>query len=78
MESTSYVLSFRMVFFYLVATGWILYISLYENSINLIKCRAQKDDFGDDYCSDYYLVVTTMWGHQAKSTARTKISSCNA
>ena len=24
MESTSYVLSFRMVFFYLVTTGWIL------------------------------------------------------
>ena len=26
MESTSYVLSFRMVFFYLVTTGWIFYI----------------------------------------------------
>ena len=34
MESTSYVLSFRMMFFYLVTTGWIFYISLYENSIN--------------------------------------------
>ena len=31
---TSYVLSFRMVFFYLVTTGWIFYIRLYENSIN--------------------------------------------
>ena len=30
----SYVLSFRMVFFYLVTTGWILDISLCENSIN--------------------------------------------
>ena len=34
MESTSYVLSFRMVFFYLVTTGSIFYISLCENSIN--------------------------------------------
>ena len=34
MESTSYVLSFRMVFFYLVTTGWIFDISLCENSIN--------------------------------------------
>ena len=37
MESTSYVLSFRMVFFYLVTTGWIFYISLCENSINSIQ-----------------------------------------
>ena len=34
MESTLYVISFRMVFFYLVTTGWIFYISLRENSIN--------------------------------------------
>ena len=34
MESTPYVLSFRMVFFYLVTTGWIFGISLCENSIN--------------------------------------------
>ena len=34
MESTYYVLSFRMVFFYLVTTGWIFYISLCKNSIN--------------------------------------------
>ena len=35
MESTSYVLSFQMVFFYLLTTaGWIFYISLRENSIN--------------------------------------------
>ena len=33
-ESTSYVLSFRLVFFYLVTTGWIFYISSCENSIN--------------------------------------------
>ena len=38
MESTSYVLSFRMVFFYLVTTGWIFDISLLcENSIKSIK-----------------------------------------
>ena len=34
MESTSYVLSFRMVFSYLVTTDWIFGISLCENSIN--------------------------------------------
>ena len=34
MESTSYVFSFQMVFFYLVTTGWIFGISLCENSIN--------------------------------------------
>ena len=36
-ESTSYVFSFRMVFSYLVATGWIFHIRsayLCENSIN--------------------------------------------
>ena len=33
MEITSYVLSFRMVFFYLVTKGWIFDISLCENSI---------------------------------------------
>ena len=31
--STSYVLYFRMVFFYLVTTGWIFDISLCENAI---------------------------------------------
>ena len=34
MESTSYVLSFRMVYFYLVNTDWSFDISLCENSIN--------------------------------------------
>ena len=33
MESTSYVLSFRMVFFYLVTMCWIFDINLCENSI---------------------------------------------
>ena len=36
MESTSYVFSFRVVFFYLVTTGWMFYISAYVgiHSIN--------------------------------------------
>ena len=34
MESTPYVVSFRMAFFYLVTTGWIFDISSCENSIN--------------------------------------------
>ena len=34
MEGTSYVLSFLMVFFYLVTTGWIFDTSLCENSVN--------------------------------------------
>ena len=34
MESTSYVISFRMVFFCLVTTGCIFYINSCENSIN--------------------------------------------
>ena len=38
MESTSYVFSFRMVFFYLVTTGWIFDINLLcEDSINRSK-----------------------------------------
>ena len=42
MESTSYVLSFQMVFFYLVTTGWIFDISLCENSINQSAGRKKK------------------------------------
>ena len=34
MQSTSYVLFFRVVCSYLVTTGWIFFISLCENSIN--------------------------------------------
>ena len=34
MESAPYVLSFRMVFFYLVTTVWIFDVILCENSIN--------------------------------------------
>ena len=38
LESTSYVLSFRMVFFYLVTTGWIFDISLLcESSIKSVS-----------------------------------------
>ena len=43
MESTSYVSPFKMLFFYLVTTGWIFDISLCENSINQsVRC----DGFG--------------------------------
>ena len=43
MESASYVLSFRMVLFYLVTTGWIFDISLLcENSINQINYQSIK------------------------------------
>ena len=41
MESTSYVLSFRTVFFYLVTAGWIFNISLCENSINQLTENAE-------------------------------------
>ena len=33
MESTPYVFPFRMVFFYLVSTGWIFDVSLCENPV---------------------------------------------
>ena len=48
MESTSYVFSFRMVFFYLVTTGWIFDISLRENSTNqsIGNLWHQDDVFG--------------------------------
>ena len=39
MEITSYVFSFRMVFFYLVTMGWIFDISLCENSKKKEKRR---------------------------------------
>ena len=42
LESMSYVLSFRMVFFYLVTTGWIFDISLRENRINQSINRQEK------------------------------------
>ena len=43
MESTSYVISFRMVFFYLVATGWIFDISLGENSTDQSTNQSFKE-----------------------------------
>ena len=72
MESTSYVLSFRMVFFYLVTTGWIFDTSLCENSINqsisqvciTIHCTVQyivwpvaKREFSVYDCTGKYLCV---------------------
>ena len=44
MKGTSYVLSFRMVFFYLVTTGWIFDISLCEDSINQSCTPASVED----------------------------------
>ena len=38
-ESTSYVRSFRMMFFYLVTTGWIFYTSLCKNSKTNQRCH---------------------------------------
>ena len=40
MESTTHVFPLRIVFFYLVTTGWIFDMSLCENSIN--QCGCQK------------------------------------
>ena len=45
MESTWYVFPFRMVFFYLVTTGWIFDISLYvriqsNQSIVIVRTRS--------------------------------------
>ena len=51
MESTSYVLSFRMVFFYLVTTGWIFDISLCENSIITKKKMATTVQLCDLFIS---------------------------
>ena len=46
MEGTSYVFSFRMVFFYLVTTGWIFDISLYEKSINQSRDQILRRERG--------------------------------
>ena len=61
MESTSYVLSLRMVFFCLVTTGWIFDISLLcENTIKSIKINTTSDadprglDDGE-FCSIIFL-----------------------
>ena len=43
MESTSYVLSFGMVFFYQVTTGWIFDISLRDNSIKNQSIKSAID-----------------------------------
>ena len=51
MKSTSYVLSFRMVFFYLVTAGWIFDISLLcENSTKSIN-QVDNLEFGMNYKS---------------------------
>ena len=42
MESMSYVISFRMVFFYLVTVGWIFYISFIELQIT-VQLKQQSE-----------------------------------
>ena len=55
MESTSYVLSFRMVFFYLVTTGWIFYNSLLcEDSIN------QSNQYKGELQTPQALLISTI------------------
>ena len=56
MESTSYVLSFRMVFFYLVTTGWILtsaYVRI--RSVKQSTCRNSSTDTEKKNISCYIL-----------------------
>ena len=53
-ESTSYVFSFRMMFFYLVATGWIFDISLFcDISINQSKMYIQMWSYVHIYLCIY-------------------------
>ena len=66
MESASYVLSFRMVFFYLVTTGWIFFNLLrptlmgtknvYENGPNpFFLIRDQKFGQADSYRNEKFI-----------------------
>ena len=48
--------SFRMVFFFPVATGWILYIGLCENSINE-AIKVQIDEEGDSVLSLIFIAI---------------------
>ena len=57
MESTSYVLSFRMVFFDLETTGWILDISLCENSINQSNDKKSIYNHGNQCVDRPFAVV---------------------
>ena len=85
MESTSYVLSFRMVFFYLVTTGWIFDVSLCEDSINqsvnihiyifFFLVPASPDQGNDRPCRrDVGRVF--MAGVRPNSPSRRRIPSC--
>ena len=59
MENTSYVLSFRMVFFYVMTTGWIFYISLCANSIkNQNQINAVFDNTVYTVTSSSYYRIT--------------------
>ena len=61
MENTSYELSFRVVFFYLVVTGWIFYISLCENSINSIN-EVQAEQYTSDEIGALKSYSGITWG----------------
>ena len=58
MESTSYVLSFRMVFFYLVTTSWIFDISLCEDSFN--QSMAKRGEKGGETKVPIVLILISM------------------
>ena len=71
-ENTSYVFSFRVFVFYLVATAWIFEISFCKNSINILPLSHKSgalclyeplpvsDALGDDFFEifDVFLVET--------------------
>ena len=75
MESTSYVLSFRMVFFFLVTTGWIFDINFCENSIN----QSIKVVFrvGNQYaeCEVQLSRITSTYIYTCKSPSLTPVRS---
>ena len=64
MESTSYVLFFRMVFFYLVTTGWIFDICL--QSINQSKCQNRRLLGGKNYTIRYYTGKADCYGNEKR------------
>ena len=82
MESTSYVLSFRMVFFYLVTTGWIFDISLLcENSINSIKKCTRYIPVRrvhTSYTSIHYLSVNKQCAYMAPKCTSHSTKSCKS
>ena len=70
MESTSYIFPFRMMFFYLVTTGWIFDISICDNS-NGNFYRRRDDAFG--YKLQFLLsgVLPIFWNMNLKLRIKT-------